>query len=558
MANSSVISDSEGVRADVAKSPIRKRFTWHIAALLLIVILFGLIRWRLAAMPLERDEGEYAYAGQLMLEHIPPYKFAYNMKLPGTYAAYAVLMAIFGETDRGIHVGVLFVNAGTIVLMFVLGSRMFGRTGGVVAAATYGLLSTHQQTLGFAGHATHFVILAALTGLILLLRAIERDRSSLFFCSGILFGFAFLMKQPGILFGVFGFVYLLFVYLRRPVIDWAWIAKCAGIFLAGCSLPFGLTCLWLWRAGVFPSFWFWTVSYARQYSALISLADGWGLFTYHFVPLFFAAPVLWIIAALGVSASIWNPESRKHAALILGLLVSSFLAVSSGLYFRGHYFIMLLPAVALLTGVAVVSASDLLQLRTPNRWLRSAPLIILLLGWGWAIGKNAGFYFRMTPNQACHVAYGNSPFIDAIPIAQYLQQHTSATDRVAVLGSEPEIFFYSHRLSSTGYIYVYALMEKQPYWQKMQRQMIDEIEANRPAYLIYSNQPGTWLMTMGSSRLGPFLDWASAYVKNNYEQVGLVELADPESHFTWGTEAKKMKSRTLFFITVYKRKDYTH
>src|ERR1051326_2572435 len=95
------------------------RLTWHVAALLLIVILFGLVRWRLAKMPLERDEGEYAYAGQLMLEHIPPYKFAYNMKLPGTYAAYAVLMAIFGETDRGIHLGVLFVNAGTIVLVFL-------------------------------------------------------------------------------------------------------------------------------------------------------------------------------------------------------------------------------------------------------------------------------------------------------------------------------------------------------------------------------------------------------------------------------------------------------
>lgn len=37
--------------------------------------------------PLERDEGEYAYAGQLMLQGIPPYQLAYNMKLPGTYAA---------------------------------------------------------------------------------------------------------------------------------------------------------------------------------------------------------------------------------------------------------------------------------------------------------------------------------------------------------------------------------------------------------------------------------------------------------------------------------------
>jgi hypothetical protein len=554
MANDSAVSVPEDVNTKIPDRPASKRFTWHITALLLIVILFSLVRWRLAEMPLERDEGEYAYAGQLMLQHIPPYKFAYNMKLPGTYAAYAMLMGIFGETPWGIHVGVLFVNAGTIVLVFLLGSRLFGRTAGVVAAATYGLLSTHQQTLGFAGHATHFVIIAAIAGLIVLLRAIEGDRVLLLFFSGLLFGLAFLMKQPGIFFGLFGFAYLLLIFLARPAIGWARIAKHSGIFLGGCSLPFGLTCLWLWRAGVFPSFWFWTFFYARQYSSLISLTDGWDLFTYHFVPLFHAARVVWVIALVGLTAFIWNAPVRKHAALIVGLLVFSFLAVSSGLYFRSHYFIMLLPAIALLTGLAVVSAKDLLRAKGVKPWLAAIPMIIFVLGWGGALATDAKFYFRMTPIEACHAVYINSPFIEAIPIAQYLQQHTSLNDRLAVLGSEPEIFFYAHRLSASGYIYMYGLMENQPYWERMQKQMIEEIEANRPAYVIYSNHPATWLTTMGSSRMAPFMDWATAYVKNNYEEVGLVELADPDSRITWGEQTKNMKSKTLFYLGIYKRK----
>ena len=47
----------------------------------LVVIVFALviaIRIRLWGFPLERDEGEYAYAGQLMLQGIPPSKLAYN------------------------------------------------------------------------------------------------------------------------------------------------------------------------------------------------------------------------------------------------------------------------------------------------------------------------------------------------------------------------------------------------------------------------------------------------------------------------------------------------
>src|SRR5256885_15150237 len=108
------------------------------------VIVFGVtaaIRIRLLGMPLERDEGEYAYAGQLMLQGIPPYKLAYNMKFPGTYAAYAAIMSVFGQTTIGIRLGLLVVNAATIVLIFFLGRRLINSTAGLAAAVTYAVLS---------------------------------------------------------------------------------------------------------------------------------------------------------------------------------------------------------------------------------------------------------------------------------------------------------------------------------------------------------------------------------------------------------------------------------
>src|SRR6478752_4993912 len=96
--------------------PARSIAPW---ILLLLAIGFSVgVRWRLRGMPLERDEGEYAYAGQLILQGIPPFREAYNMKFPGTYAAYAVIMSIFGQTITGIHLGLLLVNAATIVLIF--------------------------------------------------------------------------------------------------------------------------------------------------------------------------------------------------------------------------------------------------------------------------------------------------------------------------------------------------------------------------------------------------------------------------------------------------------
>lgn len=127
------------------------------------LLLAVTVRVRLINLPLERDEGEYAYAGQLMLQGIPPYQLAYNMKLPGVYAAYAGIMGLFGETIAGIHTGVLLVNVATIVLLFLLGRRLMDSRAGGVAAASYALLSVSPSMLGLAGHATHFVVLPVCT-----------------------------------------------------------------------------------------------------------------------------------------------------------------------------------------------------------------------------------------------------------------------------------------------------------------------------------------------------------------------------------------------------------
>src|ERR1017187_6551911 len=107
------------------------------ALLFVVIALFGVIRFRLRNMPLERDEGEYAYAGQLMLQGIPPYQLAYSMKLPGTAAAYSVILAVFGQTPSATHLGLLLVNAATTLVVFSLGRRLFGELAGLVAAASY-------------------------------------------------------------------------------------------------------------------------------------------------------------------------------------------------------------------------------------------------------------------------------------------------------------------------------------------------------------------------------------------------------------------------------------
>src|SRR5438874_10335672 len=220
------------------------------AALLVTLSLVIFARIRLLWLPVDRDEGEYAFPGQLLLEGIPPYQLAYSMKFPGTSVAYALLMSIFGDSITAIHVGLILINLVTAGLLLFLGRNILGELGGPAAAAAYCVLSLMPYVLGLAAHATHFVVMFAVAGTLLLSRSLDRQSRTLVFASGSLFGFALLMKQPGLFFVLFGSVYL---FSR----DWRAQRNARDIFvrnlifLSGASAPFLVSCLALWKAGVF-------------------------------------------------------------------------------------------------------------------------------------------------------------------------------------------------------------------------------------------------------------------------------------------------------------------
>jgi hypothetical protein len=514
-----------------------------------VLLFFAIARFRLRHMPLERDEGEYAYAGQLLLQGIPPYKLAYNMKLPGTYVAYAAIMALFGETSTGIHLGLLLVSAATSVIIFFLVKRLFDSTAAVVAAASYTLLVTSPSVLGFAGHATHFVVLGAVGGLLVLLHAINSKRIWMFFLSGVLLGLAFLMKQPGIFFLLFAAAYLI-KSQWKPEAGWHDLAKCLSVFCCGAILPFALTCVWLWRAGVFQRFWFWTFTYARLYGTIVSLRDAPGLLWRPLSDVIGPAVLIWIIAGAGLAVIFWRRQTFDKVFFVIAFLLFSFLAVCPGFYFREHYFILLLPAVSLLVGCAVTLTAQQFRDRLKMPRFRYIPAAFFLIAFGYAIWQNWEFLFEMDPITACRSEYGANPFPEAVQIADFLKTHSSPSASIAVVGSEPEIYFYSHRHSATGYIYTYPLVEEQHYALTMQKEMISEIESARPEFLVLVQVSTSWLRNPAAP--GMIFDWAQKYVTDFYEPAGLVEIRDT-SRYWWGEDAKTADPVSPYLVRIFKR-----
>jgi hypothetical protein len=517
-----------------------------------ITLISVIVRLRLLSTPLERDEGEYAYAGQLILHGFPPYLYAYNMKFPGVYAAYGLIMAIFGQTAAGIRMGLLLINLATAGLIFLMAKRLMNPDAALASAASFALLSLGQPVMGTFAHATHFVILFAVAGLLMLLVGMDARRYYALFASGALLGLALLMKQHAVFILMFGFLYLCWQGIRSPAPRRELVYRLAA-FSAGAVIPPGVTGLLLFKSGVFGRFWFWTFTYARSYVIELPLSAGLQFLGTKFGRIVSASLLTWLLVAAGLIAFRWTRQLEGKRVFLAGLAISSALAVLPGFYFREHYFILILPAAALFAGVALAWIREYLVQTRRGTAYRAAPLILLILALGSGLAAQRDFLFASSPLEASRSTYGRNPFPESIDAASYISANTTGSDRIAVIGSEPQIYFYSNRLSATGYIYMYGLMEPQPHAADMQRELIQEVEAAEPRFLVFVPGNESWLRQPDST--GLIFDWVGSYIKNGFDLVGVAEMTaigPPKWH--WDDDVARLPKGTTPSVLVYRRK----
>jgi hypothetical protein len=526
----------------------QRSWTWWFMIVVLAVV--ALARLQLLNFPLERDEGEYAYAGQLILQGVPPYELAYNMKFPGTYLAYAAIMSVFGETPAGIHFGLLLMTTATALMLFWFGRKFLDESAGLVAATTYAVMASSTAMFGYSAHATHFCTFFVTAGLCLLWLAQQNRNRRLLAGAGFLFGTAILMKQHAALILLWAGAILIAARLRQKETPVRRRCLDVMVFCLAAMLPFVMCSLWLWHAGVFDKFWFWTVDYARAYVSIIHPSDllaqlSWSLHA------MFSDCWLWWLAVAGAGVIWVDDRLRGRRAWLLGFALSAALTTVPGFYFRTHYFLLTLPAAALLAGCAVSGGIHWLRKnrRTGKWWPAPAVAYGLILA---AVLFKYADVASVLARVGGHALYGLEPVPESEVVAAFIRDHSPPAARVAVLGSEPQIYFYTRRHSATGYIYVYGLMEPQPFALKMQQEMIAEIEANAPDYIVYANIGSSWQRRPDSNPA--IFNWWSGY-RAKYDLVGIAEIVSlVETKFYWNEDAARHGLLENAGLEIYRRK----
>jgi 4-amino-4-deoxy-L-arabinose transferase-like glycosyltransferase len=156
---------------------------WDSISLFTILLIIALLRFSFLEVPLERDEGAYAYIAQLLLDGIAPYTQAYSLYFPGIFIIYALTFLVFGQTIFAIHFCLLIANLVTIVFIYLIGKRLFDSLTGIISGATFGLLGLNPHAQGLFSHGEPFTMLFICTGVYILLLGINSNKKFLFIWS---------------------------------------------------------------------------------------------------------------------------------------------------------------------------------------------------------------------------------------------------------------------------------------------------------------------------------------------------------------------------------------
>jgi hypothetical protein len=510
------------------------------AELILLFVLactYLYVRSNFFSIPMERDEGIYAYFGHLILDGKIPYLDFYESRLPGIFYMYAFLVAIFGDFE-GLALGITLLNIGSLLFLYYFAKAFFAQnqTVAFITIISAAILGLAPEISGYTRQSEHIVVFWATGGLFFLQKAFEKDNWKYLLSAGIFMCLAMLTKPNGVFLILLGGGWTVAHYLfdteKQALVEGKWGAIIQKtilkglIYSAGVFGTFGLLCIYLAMKGALDDMWYWAVTYSAAYASRIDFAQGKEFFYMNFANIRANYLSFWGLAGLGLLMFNFLPKINLGQKLGLWLIaIFSFLTIVPSFSFYGHYWIMLMPALALLVGAAFFA----LQTFVPDRMISS----ILLAGiFGAAVflhftNKNMqGYYTKPNHYKITRRTYGANPFPEAYDIGvKFLKPMVKPGDQIALIGSEPQLYVYTGMRSASKHAYFSYLMNDTAKTKALdwQNEFYEEIKTNKPRFIVFFNHQISILAAPNHS-VDVLNKILGEYVPQNYKKIGVVDM----------------------------------
>jgi hypothetical protein len=540
--------------ADKSLFNLRKN-NFHIWALTGICILVIIIRLNFLTIPFERDEGAYSYYGQLILAGKTPYISFYETKPPGLFYIYALLQLVFGKTVVSLHLAGIVLNLLTIILIFLVSSRLLDKSAGLISAASFSLLSLSQGISGFTIQAEHIVIFFAIAGLWMLLKAFEKDRWILFLIAGMLLAMSFMIKQNGLFFLVYAGIVLIAWYVSHKPVDFKKLFINGSVFSAGALLLIAFFVFLIYMQNAMTEFWKWVYVIPKSYTSQVTFSRGMTYFENNFKSFFADVPVFIVIAAIGFLLTIFVKLKAYKKIFIILFPLFSFVAIMPGFWFYNHYFLLLTPSIALCIGSFVYSIRELLSGYFKPAVMKSITTAGFLIVVIQNLNANQNYYFNPDYTEVLRRVYGMNPFPEAWEVSKVVKDRTVKGDIVGVLGGEPEVFIYTGRKGPSAHDMAILLYSgsgiRTREWQKA---YIADVEKVKPKYFICFNNSISLMTAVTDTAI---FNWFDKYMADHYRLEGIADMIAPfQTKYLWDKDVENYKVQNKYGVVyTFKRKE---
>jgi len=490
--------------------------------------------------PFGRDQGNYAYAGWVLLEGGTPYADVFIFKPPATPLVHAAALGLFGVDMMSIRLLDLGWTALSAAAAALLAHRLLGRRDVALWAGALWPFLYYQvdywniaQTDGWLNLPCTLSLLAVLVGGDLLARS-RPAALGLWLLAGVLAGGAVTFKYTA---GALGLP-LLFaighVALHRGRA--AWLAL--PLLFVGGVLPLASTWAWLVATGGWEAFLDVQLELVPQYVRRTAKArTAWSaverLFSFnsHKVDV---AILWWSGLGAWLPALVTGVLGGRRGLLALGV-VGSWWAIgvtavlTQGKYYDYHYLPLLAPT-ALLLGMALPLLVGWIGGFTykPVRWVLAGALLLGAVG----ITPLGGFAV-----DAAQVATGQRTWAEYLArerrynyrdydltdqrlLVEHLRATTQPTDRVFVWAFDPAIHIWAQRRGVTRFLYNYPFRVD---WGNpaYEAELMEGLRATPPEVIVIARGDHTYGVTgnrKDSERLFRELRPFRAFVLEGYER----------------------------------------
>ncbi|HEY9382707.1 MAG TPA: glycosyltransferase family 39 protein [Gemmatimonadales bacterium] len=381
------------------------------------------------------DERVYSVVAHEMLDGGKPYRDAIERKPPALFWTYAAIYRVVGKYNwAGLHLAALLWVLLTMAGLYAIGRALFGATAGLIAALLYGVYQPWWpgQTLALNGEVLMNLPLAW-GAFLTLRRSASRTRPELL-AAGVLFALAFLLKQPAAIAAVpFGVYLLLPAYRKSRGLRPREALLHASLLTLGFFATLGGVLLVLRAQGILAEALYWTIGDHSDPYFNLGNATGYSL---AFIAI--CAPLL-IAGARAVrqtrssAPAAWSGKRAELLALVLWLAVSA-VGVAAGGRFYPHYYIQLIPPLALLAAPGLAGFD-----RMPRRRELLGAVAVT------ALALTVIHPLRLQRNR------------NAESLGEFLQANSTPQDRIFVWGQAADLYLEARRRPASRYITSFPL-----------------------------------------------------------------------------------------------------